>query len=78
MKIIELPPQLFPQSRTDLARQQAKMADVVATARSLDDVTNAILSDPSDQRDRIEEAAERAAVGHEDNPAERQAAMKAA
>ena len=46
IKIIELGAQLFPQSRTDLARQQARMADIIATSRSPDEVSDAILVKP--------------------------------
>ena len=79
IKIIELGAQLFPQRRTDLARQQARMADIIATSRSPDEVSDAILINPTEsQREVLDEAAAAASATIVDDPTKRDKVAAAA
>ena len=69
IRIVELPPQLFPRSRTDLAREQAKVLDLIATSRSVDDLATKLLETPTEElKSKLDAAAKDAEILHEDEP----------
>ena len=46
VQVVTIPPQLFPRSRTDLARQQTRMLDIAGTATSFESAAQQIMADP--------------------------------
>eukprot|EP00971_Amphidinium_carterae_P017676 348267-Amphidinium_carterae.1 len=70
IRIVELPAQLFPRSRADLAREQAKLLDIIARATSIDDATASLLKSPTlAANDQMRAAGDAAKLEFPDDPA---------